>query len=92
MVSLVLDHQIQIVSDRYLVPDETNVPIGESQAVAGTACDFRQLRRLGDAFEELPNGFEHYYVFAESAETWEEGEAGEEPRSPSDRARLRWGR
>jgi aldose 1-epimerase len=62
----VLDHQVQIHSERYLVPDESNVPAGEERAVAGSACDFRQPRRLGDSFEELPNGFEHYYVFAAS--------------------------
>ena len=58
--------QIRIDSERYLVPDETNVPVGDERAVAGTACDFRQPRRLGDSFSELPNGFEHYYAFAAS--------------------------
>ena len=59
----ILDHQVQISSDRYLVPDETNVPVGEEARVAGTACDLNTPRRIGDAFEELPMGFEHYYVF-----------------------------
>jgi aldose 1-epimerase len=62
----VLDHTVQISSDRYLVPDETNVPVGDQRSVSGTACDFRTPIRLGDAFEQLPNGFEHYYVFAAS--------------------------
>lgn len=59
----ILDHVVQISSDRYLVPDETNVPVGEEAAVAGTVCDFNQPRRIGDAFAELPLGFEHYYAF-----------------------------
>ncbi|RME95934.1 MAG: galactose mutarotase, partial [Verrucomicrobia bacterium] len=59
----ILDHVVQLLSDRYLVPDETNVPVGEEAAVAGTACDFNQHKRLGEAFKELPLGFEHYYVF-----------------------------
>ena len=62
----VLDHRVLISSDRCLVPDETNVPVGQEQAVSGTACDFLSPKRLGDAFAELPNGFEHYYVFPES--------------------------
>ena len=62
----VLDHTVQISSDRDLVPGETNVPSGEERSVSGTACDFRTPIRLGDAFEQLPNGFEHYYVFAAS--------------------------
>jgi aldose 1-epimerase len=59
----ILDHTVQISSDRYLVPDETNVPVGEERSVSGTPCDFRTPKRLGEAFEQMPNGFEHYYVF-----------------------------
>ena len=62
----VLDHQVEIQSDRILVPDETNVPVGEEQVVSSTACDFLSATRLGEAFKELPNGFEHYYVFENS--------------------------
>ena len=59
----VLDHEVQIFSDRYLEPDETNVPVGEETAVAGTAADFNSPRRVGDCFDELPMGFEHFYVY-----------------------------
>ena len=62
----VLDHTVQISSDRYLVPDATNVPVGEECSVSDSPSDFRTPKRLGDAFEHLPNGFEHYYVFADS--------------------------
>ena len=62
----ILDHTAWIASDRYLAPDETNVPVGAEQAVAGTACDFNTAKPIGDAFEELPNGFEHYYVFSKA--------------------------
>ena len=64
----ILDHVLQLSSDRALVPDETNVPVGEETAVAGTACDFNQPRRIGDAFPVLPMGFEHYYVFSKPAD------------------------
>ena len=33
----VLDHIVQLHSDRFLVPDETNVPVGAEEAVAGTS-------------------------------------------------------
>ncbi|EMI51865.1 aldose epimerase family protein [Rhodopirellula sallentina] len=59
----VLDHVLQLSSDRYLVPDDTNVPVGEEATVAGTAADFNSPKRIGDAFDELPLGFEHYYAF-----------------------------
>lgn len=62
--SKILDHNVQIASDHYLVPDSTDVPVGETAKVAGTVCDFNQVRRVGDSFGELPMGFEHYYVFS----------------------------
>ncbi len=60
----IMDHVVQISSDRYLVPDETNVPVGEEATVAGSVCDFNCPQRIGDAFGELPMGFEHYYAFS----------------------------
>ncbi len=63
----ILDHQAQIHSNRYLIPDDSNVPVGEEAMVAGTACDFNTPKRIGDSFSELPNGFEHYYVFENEA-------------------------
>lgn len=63
----ILDHTAQIVSGRFLVPDETGVPVGEEQRVLGRAEDFSAPRRIGDAFADLPMGFEHYYVFAKPA-------------------------
>lgn len=63
----VLDHEVTLASDRFLEPDETNVPVGPETAVEGTAADFRQGRRLGDSFDELPMGFEHFYVYASSS-------------------------
>lgn len=64
----ILDHVLQLSSDRTLVPDETNVPVGGEAPVAGTVCDFNQAKRVGDAFAVLPMGFEHYYVFRPSAD------------------------
>jgi aldose 1-epimerase len=62
----ILDHVLQLNSGRILVPDETNVPVGEEQEVSGTAADFNEPKRVGDAFEELPMGFEHFYAFDNS--------------------------
>ncbi len=59
----IFDHVVTLHSDRYLVPDETNVPVGAEALVEGTMCDFREPRRVGDCFAELPMGFEHFYVF-----------------------------
>ncbi|MEM9079981.1 MAG: aldose epimerase family protein [Verrucomicrobiota bacterium] len=77
----VLDHVFQLSSDKYLEPDETNVPVGQETAVAGTVCDFNTPKRIGDCFEELPLGFEHYYVFSKDAAALEKVAELAEPTS-----------
>lgn len=57
------DHRAIIHSNSFLKPDETNVPIGEIEQVAGSSSDLRSEKKLGECFEDLETGFEHYYVF-----------------------------
>ena len=67
----VLGHKAMIASDKFLVPDETNVPVGDEQAVAGTVWDYNQSKPIGDAFTEEPKGFEHYYAFSKPLKSFE---------------------
>ena len=67
----ILDHRAMIASDKFLVPDETNVPVGDEQAVAGTVWDYNKAKPIGDAFAEEPKGFEHYYVFSKPLKSLE---------------------
>ena len=60
------DHRATILSDVYLSPDETNVPVGGISPVSGSAADLRSGRLLKEAFAQLPTGFEHYYTFDQS--------------------------
>ena len=62
----ILDHQAQIQSDRYLDTDESGAHVADTQMVAGTVCDFTSPKRIGDAFEELEYGFEHFYCFTKA--------------------------
>jgi aldose 1-epimerase len=59
----ILSHTAEIAADSFLVPDETNVPVGEMFDVAGSVWDYRTAKQIGDAFTEEAKGFEHYYVF-----------------------------
>lgn len=59
----VLQHEVQINSDAYLTPDEAGMPNGALTPVKGTGADFTQKTKLAKAFEKLPQGFEHFYVF-----------------------------
>jgi aldose 1-epimerase len=62
----ILDHQASIASDKFLVPDASNVPVGEEQLVAGTVWDYNQAKPIGDVFTESEMGFETYYVFSKA--------------------------
>ncbi|WP_273444151.1 aldose epimerase family protein [Neolewinella agarilytica] len=57
-------HTARIDAAEFLTPDETNIPVGERTAVAGTAADLRKATKLADALEHFPTGFEHFYAFA----------------------------
>lgn len=46
-----------------LVPDSSNVPVGDIEDVSGKIDDLREGKRLGDCFNEMETGFEHFYVF-----------------------------
>ena len=53
------------MSDSFLAPDDTNVPVGVIETVEGTPADLRSGKLLKEAFIHLPTGFEHYYLFEE---------------------------
>ena len=57
------NHIGQIDSNTILAPDSSNVPVGEIEDVSGKIDDLRIGKRLGDCFQEMATGFEHYYVF-----------------------------
>jgi aldose 1-epimerase len=60
----ILGHMAQIASDKFLLPDETNVQVGDEFEVAGSVWDYNKAKPIGDVFGEKPMGFETYYVFS----------------------------
>jgi aldose 1-epimerase len=62
------DHRLQINASRYTPVDETLIPTGSLDRVAGTPMDFRQPTAIGerirDNFEQLVigRGYDHNYV------------------------------
>ena len=67
----IIDHNASIASNKILVPDSSNVPIGEEQMVAGTVWDYNQAKPIGDVFAESEMGFETYYVFNKPLKSFE---------------------
>ncbi|MGL1885139.1 MAG: galactose mutarotase [Reichenbachiella sp.] len=57
------NHTAKINSNTFLQPDETNVPVGEETAVNDGPANLQEAKLLGDQFEQMETGFEHYYSF-----------------------------
>jgi aldose 1-epimerase len=59
----VLDHELCLNADRYLVADDDKFPTGEMRSVAGTPMDFTEPKRIGADVEASQYGFyDHCYV------------------------------
>lgn len=67
----VLDHVLQLNSDRYTPTDDTLIPTGEILPVADTPLDFREPHVVGDRIQELVDtsalGYDHNFVLSEPA-------------------------
>ena len=75
-VENVMDHELRIFADAYLVPDENVLPTGEIAPVAGTMMDFTRTRKIGSLLEGAADGsapagagYDHCFVL------WKTGEA-----------------
>lgn len=68
----VLDHELELVADRYTPVDETLIPTGELATVEGTPFDFRRPTRIGARIGEdhvqlrRGRGYDHNWVLARS--------------------------
>lgn len=62
-------HMLQLECDRFTPTDPDQIPIGEMAPVGGTALDFREARRVGDALRDagdeqirIARGLDHNFV------------------------------
>ncbi len=58
----VLGHRLQLAADQYLALDSAQIPTGEMCQVAGTAMDFRQVKPIGRDIDQVPGGYDHFWV------------------------------
>ncbi|MCA9080211.1 MAG: galactose mutarotase, partial [Planctomycetaceae bacterium] len=62
----VLDHELHLFCDQYTPVDETLIPTGKIEPVAGTVLDFRKATRIGERIETLDEastiGYDHNFV------------------------------
>ncbi len=70
----VAEHIAWVDADRFIPTDEGLIPTGEIPSVEGTAFDFREMKRIGDALRsgdkdiEIGGGLDHCVVFTDRGE------------------------
>ncbi|WP_010133966.1 aldose epimerase family protein [Ochrovirga pacifica] len=62
------NHNAKIFTDKRLVLDETGAATGEIVSVEGKADDLRNGKKIGEAHQEMGDGFEHFYIFDQVGE------------------------
>ena len=80
----ILDHEIEIMADRYTPVDETLIPTGEIAPVHGTPLDFTKPIKMGSRFDQLkgkPIGYDHNYVLRGEGKSPALGVRVREPKS-----------
>ena len=72
----VLDHELKLNASLYLPTDDTLIPLGEAEPVAGTPMDFLESKKLGrDIKEDFPalnygKGYDACWII----DGWQEGQ------------------
>ena len=64
----ILDHELQLKTDRYTVFDDNGIPTGEIKKVDGGPLDYRQATKIGQRIDQLkgePGGYDHNFVLRE---------------------------
>ena len=61
----VLGHQLQLHCSQYLPVDDTLIPTGQRQDVAGTPMDFTSPKAIGAQLADVEGGYDHCYVFGD---------------------------
>ena len=59
----ILDHQLEVFADSYLIKDQEQLPTGEQKAVDGTVFDLRTKTQLSKVLIENDHSFDHNFCF-----------------------------
>lgn len=69
----ILGHVLTLNADRFTPVDNTLIPTGVLQAVAGTPMDFRKPHAIGERIKQVPGaapgGYDHNWVLADKMRT-----------------------
>ncbi len=84
----VLEHELMIQANQYLVTDQSQIPTGERRQVAGSAFDFTKPKAIGAHINDTTDvqirygyGYDHCFVFSDSSNRLKLGATLYEPGS-----------
>ena len=67
----VLNHELQLMADKYTAADDTLIPTGKIEAVKGTALDFTTPHKIGERIAGLIDtpflGYDHNFVATDAS-------------------------
>lgn len=66
--STIKSHFLKLNCDRYLPVDDTLIPTGILESVAGTPLDFTLGKSVGEDLDRMESGYDHCFVVNESKE------------------------
>ncbi len=58
----VMNHEVEINANRYVVVNESLIPTGELRASSGTPMDFSKMQSIGSRYSQVDGGYDHCYV------------------------------
>ena len=58
----ILPHELTLHGGKFLPVDDTQIPTGKQQPVAGTPMDFSMSATIGSRIDQVPGGYDHCYV------------------------------
>ncbi|MCU0704692.1 MAG: galactose mutarotase [Fimbriiglobus sp.] len=67
----ILDHMVKLAADKYTPTDDTLIPTGKVEPVAGTPFDFTQPTKIGERIKQIkadPVGYDLNYAHGEKRE------------------------
>ncbi|MBX2946902.1 MAG: galactose mutarotase [Cyclobacteriaceae bacterium] len=67
--STILDHELQLFTERITEVDDYLLPTGKFMEVFGTAFDFLKARSIGRDMGQVRGGYDHNFVLLEAEET-----------------------
>jgi aldose 1-epimerase len=77
----VMNHEVEINADRYIVVNESLIPTGELRSCAGTAMDFSKIQSIGSRFDQVDGGYDHCYVLNKKSQEISLAAKVKEPKS-----------